>query len=91
MANVREVAAVCGEFETPLYLDACRLTENAYLIKQREPDTPKKSGARIVREIATSCAGLHDEREEGRHRQHGGLPSHPPMLASGAGEKSCSS
>jgi tryptophanase len=37
MANARAVAEVCREFDTPLYLDACRITENAYLIKMREP------------------------------------------------------
>ena len=49
MGNMREVAAVCAEHNTPLYLDACRITENAYLIKQREPGYADKSVRSIVR------------------------------------------
>ena len=57
MANMREVAAVCAEFETPLYLDACRITENAYLIKQREPGYAEKSVREIVREMCDLAEG----------------------------------
>jgi len=37
LANMHAVAEICREYDTPLYLDACRLTENAYFIKTREP------------------------------------------------------
>jgi tyrosine phenol-lyase len=54
LANLREVAAVCREHATPLYLDACRITENAYFIKQREPGY----GAKTVREIVLEMCAL---------------------------------
>jgi tryptophanase len=57
MANMREVAAVCAENDTPLYLDACRITENAYLIKQREPGYADKTVREIVREMCALAAG----------------------------------
>jgi tyrosine phenol-lyase len=48
LANIVEVSAVCRRHGIPLYIDACRFAENAYLIKLREPG----HGARSVREIA---------------------------------------
>jgi len=57
LANLREVAAVCDEFDTPLYLDACRITENAFLIKQREAGYGSKSVREIVREICDLADG----------------------------------
>ena len=57
MGNVREVAAVCREFDTPLYLDACRITENAYFIKMREPGYADVSVRRIVKEMCDLTQG----------------------------------
>ncbi len=57
LANLREVAAVCAEYDTPMYLDACRLTENAYLIKQREPGYADKPVRAIVREMCDLAQG----------------------------------
>lgn len=57
LANLREVAAVCRKFDTPLYLDACRIAENAKFIQLREPgysDTPVRE---IVREICSLAEG----------------------------------
>jgi len=57
LANMHEVAEVCREFDTPLYLDACRLTENAYFIKQREAAYADKSVREIVREMCDLAQG----------------------------------
>ncbi len=57
MGNAKAVAEVCREFDTPLYLDACRITENAYLIKQREPGYAEKSVRAIVREMCDLTQG----------------------------------
>jgi tryptophanase len=37
LANIREIREICHRHGIPLFLDACRFAENAYLIKQREP------------------------------------------------------
>ncbi len=57
MANARAVAEVCRANNTPLYLDACRITENAYLIKQREPEFANTSVKEIVREMCALAEG----------------------------------
>lgn len=57
MANARAVAEVCREHDTPLYLDACRISENAYLIKQREPEFAHVSARSIVREMCDLAEG----------------------------------
>jgi len=57
MANMRAVSDLCHEYHTPLYLDACRITENAYLIKQREPGFADKTVRSIVREMCDLAEG----------------------------------
>ena len=57
MANMREVAEVCRDNDTPLYLDACRIAENAYLIKEREPGYAGKTVRAIVREMCDLAEG----------------------------------
>jgi tryptophanase len=56
MANLRAVRAVCDRHRVPLFLDACRFAENAFLIKLREPGYAD----RPVREIVLEMAGLTD-------------------------------
>ena len=57
MANARAVAAVCRRHDVPFYLDACRIAENAYLIKQREAGYAHQSVAQIVREMCDLADG----------------------------------
>ena len=57
MANMKEVAAVCRAFGCPLYLDACRISENAYFIKLRESEYAEKSVRHIVREMCDLADG----------------------------------
>jgi tyrosine phenol-lyase len=56
LANIRAVRAVCDRHRIPLFLDACRFAENAYLIKQREPG----QGHRPARDIAREMFDLAD-------------------------------
>ncbi|OQZ06825.1 MAG: tyrosine phenol-lyase, partial [Planctomycetes bacterium UTPLA1] len=56
MENLRAVRAVCDKHGLPLFLDACRFAENAYLIKLREPGM----GNRSVREIVHEMFALAD-------------------------------
>ncbi len=56
LENIRQVRAVCDRYGLPLFLDACRFAENAFLIKRREPDQQD----RPVREIAREMFDLAD-------------------------------
>ncbi len=51
LENIRAVREVCDKHGTPLFLDACRFAENAYLIKKREPVCADRPVDEIVREI----------------------------------------
>jgi tyrosine phenol-lyase len=51
LANLRAVRAVCNRFGIPLFLDACRFAENAYLIKLREPGQEQRSARAIAQEM----------------------------------------
>ncbi|MDR1022660.1 MAG: tryptophanase [Prevotellaceae bacterium] len=48
IANLREVHAVAQKYGIKLVLDASLLGENAYLVKQREPEFADKSMAEII-------------------------------------------
>jgi tryptophanase len=49
LANLREVKEICRRNGIPLFLDACRFAENAYLIKLREPGQRERSARDIAR------------------------------------------
>ncbi len=51
LANLREARDVCHRHGIPLYLDAARFAENAYLIKLREPGQSERSAREIAREM----------------------------------------
>src|SRR5579864_3078740 len=51
MENIRQVSAVCRKHGIPLYIDACRVAENAYFIKLREPGYASKTPKQIAREM----------------------------------------
>jgi tryptophanase len=57
MANIRAMSAVCREHGIPFFLDACRFAENAWFIKQREPDYAHKTPLEIARELFSYADG----------------------------------
>ncbi|MBI4716341.1 MAG: tryptophanase [Planctomycetes bacterium] len=57
LANLRAVREVCDRHELPLFLDACRFAENAFLIKRREPGMADKDVREIVREMFALADG----------------------------------
>jgi tryptophanase len=56
LENLKAVRAVCDRYRIPLYLDAARFAENAYLIKLREVG----QDGRPVREIVRAMFDLAD-------------------------------
>ena len=57
MANLREVRALAARYHLAVILDAARIAENAYFIKQREAGYEDKSILEIVREISSLSDG----------------------------------
>jgi tryptophanase len=58
MANVRAVREVCDQFGKPLFLDSCRIAENAWFIRTREPGYGDVPVADIIRQMATLADGM---------------------------------
>jgi tryptophanase len=57
LANLREIRRICDAHRIPLYLDACRFAENAYLIKMREPGQRDRPVRDIVRDMFALADG----------------------------------
>jgi tryptophanase len=51
MENIREVRRLANSYGIPLFIDACRMAENAYFIKTRENGYQDRSIVEIVREM----------------------------------------
>jgi tryptophanase len=51
MENIRQTREICQRFNKPLFYDACRFAENAYLIKKREKGYENKSIKEICQEM----------------------------------------
>ena len=56
MSNAVQVKQLCRVFNIPMYLDACRIAENAYFVKHHEPNFINYS----AREIALQFFRLSD-------------------------------
>ena len=57
LANVQATHDLCVRFGVPLVIDACRFAENAWFIKQREPNQSGRSVREIVRDIFALSEG----------------------------------
>ncbi|MFN0013241.1 MAG: tryptophanase [Saprospiraceae bacterium] len=51
MANAREVAGICKQFQVPFVLDCCRIAENAYFVRHNEPACAHLSYREIARQM----------------------------------------
>jgi tryptophanase len=58
MANTRAVREVCDRFGKPLFLDSCRIAENAWFIRTREPGYEDVPVTEIIREMAGLADGM---------------------------------
>jgi tyrosine phenol-lyase len=57
LENLRAVRAICDRYCIPLFLDACRFAENAYLIKLREPGQAHRMARHIAQEVFSLADG----------------------------------
>ena len=57
LANIREVSELCKQYEVPLFIDACRFAENAWLIKSREAHLAHRSARSIAQEMFSLADG----------------------------------
>lgn len=57
MANTKAVSAICKKYGVMFMLDCCRVAENAYFIKNREPEYSHLSYKEIAQEMFRLCDG----------------------------------
>jgi tryptophanase len=57
LANLRAVRALADRHRLPFFLDACRIAENAWFIKQREPGYAERPVATIIKEMCDLADG----------------------------------
>lgn len=57
LRNLKAVRDAANANNVPLFLDACRILENSYLVQQREPGYENRSVAQIVRETCDLADG----------------------------------
>ncbi len=57
LENVREVSATCRRHGVPLFIDACRFAENAWLIKTRDPSCATRTPRSIAQEMFSLADG----------------------------------
>jgi tryptophanase len=57
LANMREVSELCKQYEVPLFIDACRFAENAWLNKLREAHLAHRTARSIAGEMFSLADG----------------------------------
>jgi tyrosine phenol-lyase len=58
LANLHGIRAIAEKHKIPVFLDACRILENSYLIQQREQGYRDRTIPEIVRETCALADGL---------------------------------
>ena len=82
LANMRAVKHLCHEHGVPLFLDACRFAENAWLIQRKEPGQshrPLREIARVMFDLADGCT--FSAKKEGMSNIGGFLACRDEALA----------
>jgi tyrosine phenol-lyase len=73
MANIEAVKGVASRHGIPLYLDACRFAENAFLIGLREPQYGKWSPKQIAQKMFSLADGCTFSAKKDAFANIGGL------------------
>lgn len=80
--NIRQAKRLLARHGVPLYLDACRFAENAWLIKARDPayaDVPVREIVREMFSLADGCT--FSAKKDGLANMGGFLATHDDTLA----------
>jgi tryptophanase len=59
MQNIKETRKLCDEFGVPLWIDGCRMNENAFFIQKYEDGYAGKDIRDIIKEMFSFCDGFH--------------------------------
>lgn len=82
MQNIKDVRAVCDEYKIPMFIDACRFSENSYFIKIREKGYEHKSVEEIAQEMFSYADGCTMSAKKDAFANIGGfLALHDEELA----------
>ncbi|MBP7275257.1 MAG: tryptophanase [Kiritimatiellae bacterium] len=80
MRNLREVRAIATEHKIPLVLDASLIGENAYFIKQREPEYAHTSIKDILLEMCSYADIVYFSSRKVSSTRGGGIATNDPAL-----------
>ncbi len=84
MSNIKAYCALMRKHGVPIYIDAARFAENAYLIKTQEPGYENKTVAEIAREIFDLADGcLMSAKKDGLANMGGFIALNDTKLAAG--------
>lgn len=82
MENIKDVRAVCDEYKIPMFIDACRFSENSYFIKIREKGYENKTVEEIAQEMFSYADGCTMSAKKDAFANIGGfLALHDEELA----------
>lgn len=82
LENIKQAKEICVQYNIPLFIDACRFSENAYFIKQREIGYQNKSILEIAQEMFQLADGCTMSAKKDAFANIGGfLAMHSEVLA----------
>ncbi|XP_035702678.1 tryptophanase [Folsomia candida] len=82
MSNLKKVSSICAWYGKPVFIDACRIAENAYFIKRDEPGFENSTISDIIREMLHYSDGMTmSAKKDGLSHIGGWIAVKDPALA----------